>query len=335
MDIRKNRAIKAAHNDYVSWAREQEEKEKKLMIEIEHIGDVQQGWSAQTAAEQKFDLRKAAASVDISSPRKPRKSQNNKSLDLSWQRPDYVSPENRPNSRIKKRQARTAAKIPKPSLFNSTNPAAWPKLSQIAATTMQKYDSEFSMTHHLTVPSPKGSTKLIGRLKPRRRSSRLSSATTAAFSDSHSAHSTCAADNYYESEISSTNIVISDLFNKTVDCSQRSGSKIRRDMFGNLRAVPEHRLLRNVHRRVNANRTLTRHTNNFTSIQPEQDILPLLDPHIYVNEIMDRLTRSQDPRPVNRYRTKFSERHRNLQTKWNPFLSRNGKSTYAHNYNLY
>ena len=40
MDIRKNRAIKAAHNDYVSWAREQEEKEKKLMIEIEHIGDV-------------------------------------------------------------------------------------------------------------------------------------------------------------------------------------------------------------------------------------------------------------------------------------------------------
>ena len=134
-----------------------------------------------------------------------------------------------------------------------------------------KYDSEFlSLTqNHLTVPSPKGNAKLIGRLRPRRRSSRLSSATTAAYSDSHSAHSTCAADNCYESEISSTNIKISDWLNKTVDFTQRSGSKIRRDMFGNLRPVPEHRLHRNLHRRVNTNKTLTHQTDNFTSIRPE------------------------------------------------------------------
>ena len=40
-NIRKNRAIKAAHQDYRDWAREQDEKEKNMMIEIEsEAGDV-------------------------------------------------------------------------------------------------------------------------------------------------------------------------------------------------------------------------------------------------------------------------------------------------------
>jgi len=176
---------------------------------------------------------------------------------------------------------------------------------------MMKYDSDFlSMTQaHLTVPSPKANAKLIGRYRSRRGSSRLSSANTAAYTDSRSALSTSVADNTYDSEIEFKNIKISDLLNKTIDCTQRSGSKIRRDMCGNLRSVPEHRLHR-VHRRNNISQV--NGTDHFIIIRPEQDISPLLDPHKYVDDIIYRLSRSQDPRPINRYRQKFSEKHKTL-----------------------
>ena len=157
----------------------------------------------------------------------------------------------------------------------------------------------------------------------------MSEATTAAFSDSISAHSTTVVDDFCDSEIDSSNVKVSDLLSKTIDGGFRRKSKIRRDMFGNLRAVPEKKVPRTANR---FNRTHAQGTEAFTITRPQDDISSLLDPHIYVDDILERLSYSQDPRPVNRNRAKFS--NRSLKSNWNPYLSRNDLSMYAQNYNL-
>lgn len=127
-----------------------------------------------------------------------------------------------------------APKVSEPNLSNRYDFAI--KKNEISEETqkiLNKYDPEYmsKTLSYLTVPSTKHSTCL----HPRRRSSKLSDATTAAFSDSHSAHSTAALENNYDSEVDSSNIKISDFLSATAD---KRESKIRRDFCGNLRAVP-------------------------------------------------------------------------------------------------
>lgn len=112
---------------------------------------------------------------------------------------------------------------------------------------------------------------------------------------------------------------VADLFNRTIDLSARSGSKIRRDMFGNLRAVPEHKKLKAYEPEETFTRTRRGH---------DPDLDPLLNPHLYVDNLVERLSHSLDVRGVNSTRDKFSGKH-GLKGYWNPYLMMSNRSKYA------
>ena len=85
-------------------------------------------------------------------------------------------------------------------------------------------------------------------------------------------------------------VKVADLLNRTIDPSACSGSKIRRDMFGNLRACPEHKMLR------------AYEESDFFVIKRsghDPDLDPLLNPHLYVDNLVERLSRTLDVRGVN------------------------------------
>lgn len=210
---------------------------------------------------------------------------------------------------------------------------------------MTKYDSSFlntteiaDMGTYLLVPSPSS----LGRnhkTSPREhkyssscvaspmRASRMTNASTAAFSDaSLSGRSSTMSHCRYDSDVSmmSGTIKVADLLNQTIDYKTidhrpaRTGSKIRRDMFGNLRAVPNHLRL------------------NFTGPEPfvrtrrghDPDLDPMLNSHLYVDHLVERLSRTLDVRGVNATRQKFSG-NKGLKGYWNPYLMMSNKSKYA------
>lgn len=114
-------------------------------------------------------------------------------------------------------------------------------------------------------------------------------------------------------------VKIADLLNKTIDPSASSGSKIRRDMFGNLRAVPEHKMLRAYEEPEPLSERRRGH---------DPDLDPLLNPHLYVDHLVERLSRTLDVRGVNHGRKKFSGKH-GLKGYWNPYLMMSDRSKYA------
>ena len=114
-------------------------------------------------------------------------------------------------------------------------------------------------------------------------------------------------------------VKIADLLNRTIDPSASSGSKIRRDMFGNLRAVPEHKMLR-------AYEESDSFIEKGNGHDPVLD--PLLNPHLYVDNLVERLSRTLDVRGVNHRRKKFSGNH-GLKGYWNPYLMMSNRSKYA------
>jgi len=114
-------------------------------------------------------------------------------------------------------------------------------------------------------------------------------------------------------------VKISDLLNRTIDPSACSGSKIRRDMFGNLRAVPEHKMLRAYEE---SDCFIAKRRGH----DPELDAL--FNPHLYVDNLVERLSHTLDVRGVNHRRKKFSGKHV-LKGYWNPYLMMSNRSKYA------
>lgn len=80
-----------------------------------------------------------------------------------------------------------------------------------------------------------------------------------------------------------------------------TGSKIRRDMFGNLRAVPRH---------LSATGPRESAAFKLTPEKPKHNIDALLDANLYVERIVDRLSKTIDARTVNKNRQRFSGKAR-------------------------
>lgn len=121
-------------------------------------------------------------------------------------------------------------------------------------------------------------------------------------------------------EQESATIKVADLINMQAVLPK---SRIRRDMFGNLRAVPN-----------NARMEPAEENNGFTLTQQQRSTAldSLLDPTLYVQHLT-RVARSCDRRgdkwKVNQLRTKFSGRQKSLQGRWNPYLCMNDERKYA------
>lgn len=89
---------------------------------------------------------------------------------------------------------------------------------------------------YLTTPSNRAKSNSS---RPRQRSARLSEAPTAFTDGDHSARSSTICYSHFDTDMESSYIKVSDLLNRTVNPAF-AGSKIRRDMFGNLRETPKH-----------------------------------------------------------------------------------------------
>lgn len=130
----------------------------------------------------------------------------------------------------------------------------------------------------------------------------------------------------YPAEQESATIKVADLINMRAVLPK---SKIRRDMFGNLRAVP--RSTRMMPAEENEGFTLTQQ-------QQTRGLDSLLHPTLYV-EHLTRVARSCDRRgdkwKINQLRAKFSGRQKSLQGCWNPYLSMRDDRKYAQIANPY
>jgi len=132
----------------------------------------------------------------------------------------------------------------------------------------------------------------------------------------------------FESEMENSVIKVSDLLNQTYAhpvLKNHGKSKIRRDMFGNLRPVPRPPSVQVVK------------TDEFTVTHQHRgrNISTLLDPHLYVNQLLERVSQSVEQkssnlRVINKERPRYSGKHKLLKGYWNPYLMMHDGRKYAH-----